>query len=91
MVNQDVIVIYHDMSPSPSIDDHLLGGDESPLLIMDDEMRSTSCTGGDTVDGALNEFSPTSDKKRPALQLEDDAPISTVQSNTKKRKPIPKK
>ena len=77
------------MSPSPSIDNHL-GGDES-LLIMDDDMRSTSCTGGDTVDGALNEFSPTSDKKRPALQLEDDAPISTVQSNTKKRNPITKK
>ena len=88
-VNQDVILIDHDMSPSPSIDDHL-GGDES-LLITNDDTRSTSSTCGDTVDGALNEFSSTSDKKRAASQLEDVAPISTAQLNTKKTKRIPKK
>ena len=88
-VNQDVIVIDHDMSPPPSIDDHL-GGDES-LFITNDDMRSTSSTGGNTVDGALNEFSSTSDKKRPASLLEDVAPISTAPLNTKKTKRIPKK
>ena len=89
-VNQDVIVIDHDMAPSPSIEDHL-GGDQSLLITTNDDIRSTSSTGGDTVDGALNEFSSTSNKKRPASQLEDVAPISTVPLNTKKTKRTPKK
>jgi len=91
-VHQEVIFLdQHDTSLPTFTHDHT-GGHESLLSTNDDDIRSiANFDDGDTVDGALNELSPTNDKKRSASHVDDVAQTFTAPLHTKKRKQTRKK